>query len=47
MSEPPIHPKTRIGHGHLMVSDLDRAVAFYRDVLERFSKRMSHFAGEG
>src|SRR3989449_3648472 len=27
------HPQTRIGHVHLTVSDLDRAVAFYRDVL--------------
>jgi catechol 2,3-dioxygenase len=26
-------PRTRIGHVHLTVSDLDRAVAFYRDVL--------------
>ena len=28
-----IHPETRIGHVHLTVSDLDRALAFYRDVL--------------
>lgn len=28
-----IHPQTRIGHVHLTVSDLDRALAFYRDVL--------------
>src|SRR5256886_11705556 len=28
-----IHPATRIGHVHLTVSDLDRAVAFYGDVL--------------
>jgi len=28
-----IHPDTRIGHVHLTVSDLDRALAFYRDVL--------------
>jgi catechol 2,3-dioxygenase len=28
-----IHPQTRIGHVHLKVADLDRAVAFYRDVL--------------
>lgn len=26
-------PATRVGHIHLKVSDLDRAVAFYRDVL--------------
>ncbi len=30
---PPIHPATRIGHVHLKVSDLERAVAFYRDAL--------------
>src|SRR3954468_7159099 len=29
----PIHPETRIGHVHLKVSDLDRAIGFYRDVL--------------
>lgn len=27
----PIHPDTRIGHVHLKVADLDRAVRFYRD----------------
>jgi catechol 2,3-dioxygenase len=27
------HPQTRIGHVHLTVADLDRAIAFYRDVL--------------
>ena len=26
-------PQTRIGHVHLRVSDLDRSIAFYRDVL--------------
>jgi catechol 2,3-dioxygenase len=29
----PIDPGTNIGHVHLKVSDLDRAIAFYRDVL--------------
>ena len=29
--EPAIHPQTMIGHVHLKVADLDRAVAFYRD----------------
>jgi len=29
----PIHPETRIGHVHLKVSDLERAVGFYRDAL--------------
>ena len=28
-----IDPLARVGHIHLKVSDLDRAVAFYRDVL--------------
>ena len=27
------HPDTRIGHVHLRVSDLDRAIAFYSGVL--------------
>jgi catechol 2,3-dioxygenase len=30
---PAIHPHTRIGHVHLKVADLDRALAFYRGVL--------------
>ena len=29
----PIHPETRIGHVHLKVADLDRALAFYCGVL--------------
>src|SRR6185295_14556929 len=29
----PIHPGTRIGHVHLKVADLERALKFYRDVL--------------
>src|SRR3954447_12245072 len=28
-----IHPQTRIGHVHLKVADLERALRFYRDVL--------------
>ena len=28
-----IHPDVRIGHVHLKVANLDRALAFYRDVL--------------
>src|SRR5215217_287366 len=28
-----LHPAVRIGHVHLRISDLDRATAFYRDVL--------------
>ena len=30
---PPIDPRARIGHVHLKVSDIDRALGFYRDVL--------------
>lgn len=34
MSEPYIvPPQTRIGHVHLKVADLDRALSFYRDLL--------------
>jgi catechol 2,3-dioxygenase len=33
MPSPPIHPRARIGHVHLKVADLDRALRFYRDVL--------------
>ena len=29
----PIHPDVRIGHVHLKVADLERALSFYRDVL--------------
>ena len=29
----PIHPQVRIGHVHLKVADLDRALRFYCDVL--------------
>src|SRR5690348_17793741 len=29
----PIHPTVGIGHVHLKVADLDRALAFYRDTL--------------
>jgi catechol 2,3-dioxygenase len=33
MQTPPIDPGTRIGHVHLKVADLERSLAFYRDVL--------------
>jgi catechol 2,3-dioxygenase len=32
-AEPSIHPETQIGHVHLKVADLPRAIAFYRDAL--------------
>lgn len=33
MNTPAIHPEVRIGHVHLKVADLERALDFYRDVL--------------
>jgi catechol 2,3-dioxygenase len=33
MSNAAIHPAVRVGHVHLRVADLDRALAFYRDGL--------------
>jgi catechol 2,3-dioxygenase len=33
MDPKPIHPAARIGHVHLKVADLERALSFYRDVL--------------
>lgn len=33
MTAPSIHPDVKIGHVHLRVADLDRATAFYRDVM--------------
>lgn len=33
MSQPIIAPKTTIGHVHLKVSDIERSLSFYRDIL--------------
>ena len=33
MNPAPIDPRTRIGHVHLKVADLERSIGFYRDVL--------------
>ena len=33
MAHRPIDPRTDVGHVHLKVSDLERAIVFYRDVL--------------
>ncbi|MEP3298896.1 MAG: VOC family protein [Pseudoruegeria sp.] len=33
MTNTPVHPDTRVGHIHLRVADLDRAIGFYSDVL--------------
>jgi len=32
-AQPSVHPETRIGHVHLKVADLPRAIAFYRDAM--------------
>ena len=51
MTEQPIHPDTRIGHVHLKVSDLERAVAFYRDAfgfeLQQYYGRSAAFVSAG
>src|SRR5215207_4850416 len=33
MSTPVVHPNVQVGHVHLMVSDVDRSITFYRDLL--------------
>src|SRR3954469_4945787 len=48
----PIHPGVRIGHVHLKVSDLDRALRFYRDVLgfeltQRFGTQAAFLSAGG
>jgi len=47
-----IHPETRIGHIHLKVADLERAIAFYRDVLgfeltQRFGRQAAFLSAGG
>jgi catechol 2,3-dioxygenase len=47
-----IHPEVRIGHVHLKVSDLDRALAFYRDVLgfavtQRYGRQAAFLSAGG
>src|SRR5688572_33121638 len=51
-SSPPIHPDVRIGHVHLKVSDLDRALAFYSGVLgfqltQRFGSQAAFLSAGG
>ncbi|KUF12770.1 VOC family protein [Pseudoponticoccus marisrubri] len=46
------HPDTRIGHVHLKVADLDRAITFYRDVLglavmQRFGTQAAFLSAGG
>ena len=50
--QPPIHPGTRIGHVHLKVSDLERALAFYCGVLgfqltQRYGKQAAFVSAGG
>ncbi|WP_294609525.1 VOC family protein [Roseovarius sp.] len=48
----PVHPKTSIGHVHLKVADLDRAIAFYQGVLgfqlqQKFGTRAAFLSAGG
>ena len=48
----PIHPDVRIGHVHLRVADLERAIHFYRDVLgfeltQRYGDKAAFLAAGG
>lgn len=48
----PIHPDVRIGHAHLKVSDLERSLAFYCDVLgfelqQRFGREAAFLSAGG
>jgi catechol 2,3-dioxygenase len=47
-----IHPQARIGHVHLKVADLERAIGFYRDVLgfgltQRYGDQAAFLAAGG
>ena len=49
---PKIHPDTRVGHVHLKVADLDRAIAFYSGLLgfgltQRFGSQAAFLAAGG
>ena len=51
-TNPPIHPAVRIGHVHLKVADLERAIAFYRDVLgfeltQRYGRQAAFLSAGG
>ena len=52
MKNPLIHPAVRIGHVHLKVADLERAIGFYRDVLgfelmQRFGTQAAFLSAGG
>jgi len=49
---PPIHPQVGIGHVHLKVADLERAIAFYRDafgfdVMARYGDQAAFLSAGG
>ena len=51
-SSNPIHPQTRIGHVHLKVADLQRALDFYSGVLgfqitQRYGSQAAFLAAGG
>jgi catechol 2,3-dioxygenase len=51
-NNPPIDPGVRIGHVHLKVADLERALKFYRDVLgfeltQRFGRQAAFLSAGG
>lgn len=48
----PVHPQTSIGHVHLKVADLDRAIGFYQGVLgfqlqQKFGTRAAFLSAGG
>jgi catechol 2,3-dioxygenase len=52
MTDKPIHPGTRIGHVHLKVADLERALGFYCGVLgfelvQRYGKQAAFISAGG
>ena len=52
MSQQPLPPEVRIGHVHLRVADLDRALAFYQGVLgfeltQRFGRQAAFLSAGG
>jgi catechol 2,3-dioxygenase len=49
---PPLDPQVRIGHVHLKVANIDRALAFYRDILgfeitQRYGKQAVFLSAGG
>ena len=49
---PDLHPETRVGHVHLKVADLDRAIAFYSgllgfDVTQRYGAQAAFLSAGG